>query len=97
MSTEFCPEPSPALPAFALKVERHAPGTARVRLGAGLSDALPTLLSLEFFMNRLLRGRVWFEAEHALRPLDSMIVVTASDRCRRCAAAFDRGSRRPSR
>jgi hypothetical protein len=84
----FCPEPSPALPAFALEVERHAPGTARVRLDDGVSGTPATLLPLDEFVAHLLRGRVSFEAEQVVRPLGSVIVVTAPDQCRRCARPF---------
>jgi hypothetical protein len=84
-----CPEPSPALPGFALEVERRAPCPARVRLGGGLPGALETLLPLERFVTHLLRGHVRFEQEHVLRPLDSIIAVTAPDECRRCAGPFE--------
>jgi hypothetical protein len=85
----FCPVPSPALPAFALEVERHAPGTARVRLGDGVSGPPATPLPLDGFVAHLLHGRVRFEAERVVRPLASLIAVTAPDRCRRCAAPFE--------
>jgi hypothetical protein len=84
----FCPAPSPTLPAF-LEVERHAPDATRVRFGGGLSGTPATLLPLERFVAHLLRGRVRFEPEHVLCPLDSIIAVTAPDQCRRCAAPFE--------
>jgi hypothetical protein len=83
----FCPAPSPTLPAF-LEVERHAPDATRVRFGGGLSGTPATLLPLERFVAHLLRGRVRFEPERVVRPFDGAIVVTAPDRCRRCAAPF---------
>jgi hypothetical protein len=85
----FCPEPSPALPAFALKVERHAPEATWVRLDDGLSGTPATLLPLDGFVAHLLHGRVRFEPERIVRPLAGLIAVTAPDRCRRCAAPFE--------
>ena len=84
----FCPGPSPALPAFALEVERHAPGTVRVRLD-GLSDTPATLLPLDGFVAHLWHGSVRFEPERVVRPLASLIAVTAPYDCRRCAAPFE--------
>ncbi len=89
MPPGFCPVPSPALPAFALAVERRAPGTARVRLDDGLSGTPATPLPLDSFVAHLLHGRVRFAPERVVRPLASLIVVTAPDRCRRCAAPFE--------
>jgi hypothetical protein len=85
----FCPVPSPALPAFALEVERHAPATGRVRLDDGVSGTPATPLPLDGFVAHLLRGHVRFEPEQVVRRLDSIIVVTVPDRCRRCAASFE--------
>jgi hypothetical protein len=85
----FCPAPSPFLPAFALEVERHAPDATRVRLGAGLPGTPATLLPLDGFVAHLLRGDVRFEPERVVHRLAIMIVVTAPDRCRRCAGLFE--------
>jgi hypothetical protein len=79
-----------ALPCPAgLRARGRAPGTARVRFGDGLSGTPATPLPLDGFVAHLLRGRVRFEPEHVLCPLDSIIAVTAPDQCRRCAAPFE--------
>jgi hypothetical protein len=60
-----------------------------VRLGDGLPGPPATLLPLDGFVAHLLHGNVRFKAERVVRSLDSMIVVTAPDQCRRCAAPFE--------
>jgi hypothetical protein len=44
---------------------------------------------LDGFVAHLLHGHVRFEPERVVRPLDSLVAVTAPDQCRRCAAPFE--------